>query len=100
MAGDADAADWRMPLQVAAADYRLTHFERALKSLEALDPIPSGNVLMHSAFLAMTRHYLGQAQSAREALDVARSRLRDHPEAVTVQERALVNEAASLVDSD
>jgi hypothetical protein len=99
-AAEADPADWRMPLQVAASNYRLGHFERALEGLEGLDPIPSGNILMHSAFLAMARHHLGQPQSAREALDVARSRLRDHPEAVTVQERALVDEAARLVDSD
>jgi hypothetical protein len=58
------------------------------------------NLLDGADRIRIAARKVAQAHTAREALDVARSRLRDHPEAVTVQERALVDEAARLVDSD
>lgn len=84
-------------LLVAIADYRLGRFDASLQGLERLDALPSGDALLHSTFLALTRFRLDRIDSAQETLRNARRQLEHRADAVTVQERRAIAEAERIL---
>jgi tetratricopeptide (TPR) repeat protein len=85
---------WVLP----AAYYRMGRFETALEELEHLLR-PDDKTPMYCAFLAMTYKRIGHTLKAQEALQYGRTYLKNHGDIVTGQERALLAEAAKLIDA-
>ena len=100
MASDARQNDPRSHLLVAAADYRLGRVDAALEELERLGSLPSGDALLHSTFLAITRFRLDRTESAHEALNKARQQLERCGDAVSVQERRVFAEAERVIGAE
>ena len=88
-----------MPYTLGVTEFRLGRFEEALGTLMRADRLFGGTNYAVQAFLAMTYQRLDQPAQAREALRVSRALIQARGKADSIAGRALLSEAARLIES-